>query len=85
MPDVTLKGRITPDHRVEPDAPEDWPQGEVEVVVRRPSQPSLSRLKETLSRIGGGIASGRSRSEIDAYLATFRDDREDRYCENRDA
>ena len=84
MPDVTLKGRITPDHRVEADAPEDWPQGEVEVVVRRPTPPSLARLKATLTRIGGGTARGRSRAEIDAYLATLRDEW-GRCSENKDA
>ncbi|MFN0146846.1 MAG: hypothetical protein ACKVT1_10060 [Dehalococcoidia bacterium] len=78
MPTFTVRGRITRDRRLEVQLPPEAPEGEAEVtvLVRDTSVPPLGspeRLAAVLEEIRRSYpGSGRTRDEIDSYLAAER-------------
>jgi hypothetical protein len=69
---VRIKARVTADHKIVADAPEDMAPGDVDIIVERPHRPSIERLKRLLQDIANDDSPGRSRAEIDAELEADR-------------
>jgi len=63
---VRIKAQVTEDHKIVADAPEGMAPGDVDIIVERPHQPSIERLKSLLRGIASDDSPGRSRAEIDA-------------------
>ena len=79
MPTFTLRGRITPDRRLELQLPPEAPEGDAEVTVSVedssvPALGSPERILAILEEIRLSYpGSGRTREEVDRYLAEERD------------
>lgn len=85
---VRIKARVTADHKIVADAPEDMAPGDVEIIVERPQRPSLERLKQLLKRVEADLKAGRlpgrTKEEIDAELQEERDAWDERIDHLRD-
>lgn len=77
MGEVIIKATVTPDHKLAIDVPEDVPVGEVVLVIRPAAQRgegNSERLAAAIRKAHGTAKPGRSREQIDAELAAFRDE-----------
>lgn len=76
MPEITIKATITPDHKLHADVPEDFPVGDVEVVIRPlPMNGGNARaVAAAMLKAAKSVKAGRTREEIDADLAALRDE-----------
>lgn len=77
MTTYTLKGRITEDHRLEVDLPEDAPPGEAEIVITpTPVKGSAAALLELIARWDREPTprERRLKEEIDAEINAMRDE-----------
>lgn len=77
MATYTLRGRVTPDRRLEVELPEDAPVGEAEVTVtvREPEAGTTTEaFLALLEKWKREPAIGRTREEIDADLRSMRDE-----------
>ena len=78
MPTFTLRGRVTPDHRLEVQLPPEVPVGEAEVTLsvkpeEIPPLGSPARFLQGLAEIHRRYpGSGRTKEEVDRYLAGER-------------
>lgn len=78
----TLKGRITEDHRLEVDLPDDLPAGDASVTVVVESEQlgaprgSAAALLELFAQwdAEGYAGSGRTKEQVDAELNAMRDE-----------
>lgn len=74
MPDIAVKGRVTPDRRIDAAAPDGLPEGEVELVVRVAH--GNGNVADLIRFIKGRAAKGvkgRTKEEIDRGLREERD------------
>lgn len=75
MDGIAIKGRITPDHKVEGDAPANMPPGEIDILLLPRAVNGTGNPKQIAAFIGKLAATGikgRTKEEIDRDLEIER-------------